>query len=523
MMRCSVAVVLCALTLLSACGGGGGGGDNAPVVPPVNGGPGAGNDPFPNPNPTPPPSQPDEYTPEPTDIGTPIGSAVSAVIGIAGGQLSTADGALTVEVPAGAFNADQTLAIQEITNEAHGAKGRAFRITPEGLHTDIPMTVRWRYTDDDVLGTDPRALRIAYQDAERVWHVYRDPTHDAVARTLSVPTTHFSDWSFVAGAQLLPKAATLNVGQTQVFQAVVCDEYEEEPVRAGELSVPMVGFNCYTTRANSMLAGDWAVNGTAGGTSAHGTIVESADASAGNATYTAPATRPTPNVVAVSAIHRQLAQSQDWLLVANVTILADAGSCERLGTIEHFDAEVSFDNFAFGASAEHRSHTGEHQGRLRGRLTKVPTGTTFGVWTSALEPLQDGFVSIDDDFAYTPPSGDGYSGTFNGSGLPVAPSLITLRVDYATCTFDLHTAYAVQATSTKGSDVITGALGIGTLYLHDQPVPLDQLAAGTLEGDRNVSAGDDIDVTNYIPVHDVHTDWTVSGSTIARWTLTPTE
>ena len=519
MMKRFVAAALCALFIVSGCGGGDG---NGPAIDAGNQ-PGTGGNPTPNPG-TPPADPPTEApnTPAPTAVGTPIGTAVLAVIGSAGGHLSTADGALTIEVPAGAFETDRTLAIQEITNEAHGAKGRAFRITPEGLHTTVPMTVRWRYTESDVQGTDPRALRVAYQDAQRIWHVYREPSHDSAARTLAVPTTHFSDWSLVAGVQLLPHSATINVGQSVQFQAVVCDEVEQAPEVHGELTVPMVGFSCFTNPASAMLVDDWAVNGAPGGTAGSGTIVENAGTPAGSATYTAPATKPTPNVVAVSAVHHALAQS-DLLLVSNVTILDDAATCERLSSIERFDAEVSFDGFNFTAVAEHRTHAGDHQGRLRGRLTKVPTGTSFGFWTSALEPLQSGFVRIDDQFSYTPPSGDGYSGTFAGSGSPITPSMITLKVDYATCTFDLHTAFAVEATTVRDGEVFTGPLGIGSLYLHDQAVPLDQLAAGTLEGSRSVQAGNDIDVTNYVPVHDVHADWEITGSTLARWSLVPVE
>lgn len=515
MRRCVALVTnvgMCALFALAGCGGGGT--DSDPVAAPGN----SGGDPTPTTG-TPPAEPPvQSYTPVPTAAGTSIGTVVSAVIGVAGGQLSSADGALTVEVPAGAFDADRTLAIEEITNTAHGAKGRAFRITPEGLRTSLPMTVRWRYTDEDVQGTDARALRIAYQDSARLWHVYREASHDASTRTLAVQTTHFSDWSLVAGVQLLPHAATVNVGQSVKFQAVVCKEYDEPASTNGDLAIPMVGFDCIVTPGASLLAGDWAVNGTAGGSARDGTIVESADPYAGNATYTAPVTKPTPDVVAVSAIHRALAQ-QDLVLVASVKILDDAATCDRLREVEHFDAEVSFDSFDFTAIAEDRTHGGDHQGRLRGRLKKVSTGSTFGFWTSALEPLQNGFVRIDDRFSFRPPSGDGYSGTFAGSGLPVAPSMITLKVDYATCTFDLHTAFAVEATTVKAGEVHTNPLGIGSLYLHDQTIPLEQLVSGTIEGQRSVPAGDDIDITNYVPVHDVHAQWGLTGSTIARWSL----
>lgn len=529
-MKRSMAALMCALMLLSACGGGGSDAPDRPGASPGNGsgnGPdeSPGQDPGDNPGEDPgqEPDDPSNYTPEPTDLGTPIGDTVSAVIGVSGGQLASNDGVLTVEVPAGAFDQDRTLSIQQITNTAHGAKGRAYRISPEGLRTTTPMTIRWNYTDDDVLGTDANALTIAYQDAARLWHVFKEPTRDAATRTLSVSTTHFSDWSLVAGAQLMPKAVTLNVGQSAQFQVVLCDEFEDEQEPDdGELEVPMVAYECRTTPGTSFLAGDWAVNGTIGGSARHGTITADADELSGRATYTAPATRPTPNVVAVSA--RYVPEIGQLLLVSNVTIVDDAATCDRLSTVQEFHAEASFDNFSFTSSAEFRAHAGTHQGRLTGTLRKVDTGPTFGFWTSGgVTPLESGFVSINDNFSFTPPGGDGYTGTVAGSGSPTTPgSLITLTVDYATCTFDLHSSYTVDAVMIKDGTSFQGALGVGLLYLHDQPIPLDQLG-GTIEGQRTVVAGNNPEVTNYIPAHDAHSEWSESGSTTARWTLTPVQ
>jgi hypothetical protein len=381
------------------------------------------------------------------------------------------------------------------------------------------MTIHWRYSDDDVLGTDGNALAIAYQDAGRLWHVYKQPTRDTVNRTLSVPTKHFSDWSLVAGVQLLPKAVTLNVGQSAQFQVVLCDEFEEEQQPGDELPIPMVGYQCRTTPGTSFLAGEWAVNGTVGGSAQHGRIDADTDELSGRATYTAPATRPTPNVVAVSASYR--AQTSQQLLVSNVTIVDDAATCDRLSSVQEFQAEVSFDHFSFTSTAEDRAHAGTHQGRLTGILRKAETGPTLGFWSTGLAPLESGFVSIDDTFSYSPPGGDGYTGSITGSGSPTTPgSMITLTVDYATCRFDLHSSYTVDAVVTKDGTSFQAPQGVGVLYLHDQPIPLHQLG-GTIEGDRTVAVGNDPEVTNYIPAHDVHTEWSESGSTTARWTLTP--
>ncbi|MBL8264853.1 hypothetical protein [Steroidobacter sp.] len=511
-MKRSLAALLSALLLLSACGGGGS--DTDP--PNVNPDSGSGHSPDDDDTDDSPDSS--DYTPEPTEVGTPIGNTVSVTIGVAGGQLTSDDGAVTVDVPAGAFDQDRTLAIQQITNTAHGAKGRAYRISPEGLHTTTPMTIRWQYTDDDVLGTDAAALTIAYQDSARLWHVYKEPTRDVANRTLSVSTTHFSDWSLVVGVQLTPKAVTLNVGQSAQFQVILCDEFEDDEQDNGELPVPTVAYRCRTTPGTSFLAGDWAVNGAIGGSARHGTIVADTDELAGRATYTAPATRPTPNVVAVSARYR--AEDSQQLLVSNVTIVDDAATCDRLSTVQEFRAEVSFDHFNFTSTAEDRVHTGAHQGRLTSTLRKVDTGATFGFWTTGVTPLESGFVSVNDNFSYTPSSGDGYTGSLTGSGPPTTPgSMIAMTIDYATCTFDLHASYTVDAVLLKAGNSIQAPQGVGILYLHDQAIPLAQLG-GTIDGERNVVAGTDPDATNYIPAHDVHVEWSEAGSTTARWTLT---
>src|SRR5690606_10445854 len=126
--------VLCAALLMSACrGGDGGNGDGGVTSPPTipaptpNPAPTPAPTPDPTPDPTPPPAN-DEKVPVPTEVGTPIGAPISKVIGAAGGELATDDGAIAVIVPAGAFAKDETVTIQEITNKAHGGKGRAFRI-----------------------------------------------------------------------------------------------------------------------------------------------------------------------------------------------------------------------------------------------------------------------------------------------------------------------------------------------------------------------------------------------------------
>lgn len=514
-----LAVVSCATVWLSACGGGGGDAGGVPTIPsPTPSAPST--DP---PAPTPPaPTQP-EHTSVPTAIGTPIGQPVSKVIGAAGGELSSVDDAITVTVPAGAFADDKTVSIQEITNHAHGAKGRAFRIAPEGLDTPVPMTVRFRYDQETLRGTTLAALSIAYQDATGVWYSSARPHVNANAMTVSVATKHFSDWSLSVGVQILPNTARVKVGQSLPLKVMVC---EREVVDANdELIVPMFGemLGCEASPLNSLSTKHWSVNSVEGGGGIYGTVVADADRWSGKATYTAPPAKPAQNVVAVSAQHDLIDGPQT--LVANITIDEEFTSCEAFRTMTQFEAELSFDQFTFAATAENRRHDGKHAGRLVGTLQRAANTPDFGYWTTYQTPLHGGAVSISDSYSYEPPSGDGYAGTIQGSGAPhddiQLPSFIGMKLNYADCTFDLFGTFIVDGTMTENGSVSNTTIGIGGLYLFGNTILPEQVSTATLEGSRSVTAKYDVETTGYVPLTETHTEWTVTGSTTARWKITP--
>jgi hypothetical protein len=524
-----LAAALCAALALSACGGG----DDKPATGSDNGGD-VGSDPPPQPNPIPDPEPDPEPTPDPvpepdedrpppvpTAKGSKIGAAASKIIGAAGGQLATADGAVSVEVPAGAFAQDRTVSIQEISNEAHGGKGRAFRISPEGLDTPVPMTVRFAYTDEDLNGTTLDSLSIAFQDEARLWHVYKEPTVDPAQKTLSIQTTHFSDWSMVAEAQLMPHTARVQVGQPLQLQVMHCERYEEE------LFIDLIAY-CDPSPLDAYSSSHWAVNGVEGGGAQFGSIVADADRWSGKATFTAPATKPTPNVVSVSVQHALGPDPAFQLLVSNITIVEEL-SCQSLRTVERLDAALAFDEFGFSASRESHSYTGRHSGLLEGTLVKaLPDGAQlpFDVWFTYLEPLHGGHVSIADRHVFTPPSGDGFVETLSGSGDPHdamdVPSFISLKVNYETCTYDLFGSFVVDGTFTHDGNSTTGPIGIGAVYLFNQSMLPEQASIGLIEGYRDVSVITDNRHTGYLP-REISSDWQTTGSTRAYWKITPVQ
>ncbi|MFZ5484884.1 MAG: hypothetical protein ACOZB0_11705 [Pseudomonadota bacterium] len=261
---------------------------------------------------SPPPST---ATPSPTAVGTPDGAAVSAVIGIAGGSLATPDGRVSLTIPPNALEQLTTITLQPITNHAHGGQGRAYRLTPEGLQFQMPAKLSFSYTDEELGGTSPQVLGIAFQRADGVWQWAEGPVVDTTARTVTVETHHFSDWSKVWGTQILPHTATVKVADFITLKIVSC--FNEVTEAGGKV---VLGFECGDAVRPVYDLRQWSVNGARGGNSGVGTITPTDDRP--TATYAAPATKPSPTTVAVSA----RLMPEDVLLVANITVTEPTGA-----------------------------------------------------------------------------------------------------------------------------------------------------------------------------------------------------
>lgn len=459
----------------------------------------------------------------PTERGVPTGPAVAATIGPAGGSLSSAGGELTVVVPAGAFASAQQVTIQPITSFAPGARGKAWRIGPEGLRTTVPMTLRWHYDDDSVSGTHPSLLSVATQDTQQRWRRHRDPVLDSAAGTVTVGTRHFSDWSMVAGAQLLPQQASVRVGQSLALAVNECVDYGQTPDPDDDM---LPGYVCSTAPTAAGQTSGWAVNGAPGGGAPMGTVVQASGAGEALATYTAPAARPEPDTVAVSARYRKRGGEQ--LLVANVKILpdtADPADCQGWRNVRNLKADVSFDSFSHTMLATDRIQSGTHAGRLIGELIQLTSTDAEGVWMGHVHGPAAGAVSISDTYSYTPAGGGGYSGSLEGSGPPedtlVAPSMITLTLTYASCRFDLLGSFSTNVITTRDGEATSQVVRIGALYLYRETAPASQREGGTLQGTRTVQAQSENDLTGYVPVMETLSDWTHQGQTTARWSILP--
>ncbi|MCZ2104774.1 MAG: hypothetical protein OZ923_03015 [Comamonadaceae bacterium] len=315
---------LAAVTLMLALAGcGGSGGDEKEPEPPT------------------PPAP--KIEPAVTQPGTPNGDPASASLNNAGGSLTSPDGKLTITIPEDALGEPTTLSIQPITNGAPGSHGPAYRLLPDGQAFARPVTLTFHYTDDDVDGSAPQLLGIATHLSDGTWQAIGGPQIDEAAHTVSISTSHFSDWSTFSGLKLFPTSGTVMVNKTKELSIRYCvavaDSYGVIPIgETGSLYNCDLVVNSKKIIAKDTGAGDeeiiplpppghptwkilsWAANGIDGGNDTVGRIST-------EGVYTAPASVPKNNPVAVSAKINFPGGSigeRDLLLVSNIKVVDEA-------------------------------------------------------------------------------------------------------------------------------------------------------------------------------------------------------
>ena len=351
-------------------------------------------------------------SPAATAMGVAAGAVTSATIGAAGGSVSAPDGRVAVTIPAGALSANTVIGIQPFTNLAHGKIGAAYQLTPEGQTFLQPVTLKFSYTDADLIGTSASALGAAFQTPDGYWRWAGAATVDTTAKSVSVTSTHFSLWSLTKDLQMIPASKTVRVSRLVDLQVVIC--YDRHDPR---------GFECDPAIANTVSyafgggISAWSVNGLVGGGNVFGAV---SGARIGTAHYFSPQTEPTPPTVAVAAHMMYLGMPTQ--IVSNLTIAGDSwtgtGSSTSPGGVTSATAEVKW--------------------TLESTVNKVatyrPNGTASLTWacaitpsSAAIDPASDGSLVI--DYNASPPT---YSGVGSTSwaimvncapGLPSFPSI----------------------------------------------------------------------------------------------------
>jgi hypothetical protein len=213
------------------------------------------------------------------------------------------------------------IGIQPLTNLAPGKIGAAYRLTPDGQTFLQPVTLRFAYADADLLGTAAEFLGAAFQTADGHWQWLGAATADTTAKTVSVSSSHFTDITLVKGLQIRPPSATVPVNGRVTLQVRVCYSGATSS-DDDELASPAQ--DCDATDQSvvpTLSVNEWSVNGRLGGGGVFGTVVGRGAV----ATYTAPATVPIPNTVAVTArVHNPLKPpNSKTLVVSMITIVQD--------------------------------------------------------------------------------------------------------------------------------------------------------------------------------------------------------
>jgi hypothetical protein len=259
----------------------------------------------------------EDTTPTVTEKGTPIGSATTATIGANGGTLTTPDGTLTLTIPAGALSTNVTISAQPISNTAPGGSGVAYRLAPEGQKFEKPISLTFKYKDEDFDGSTPELGWVITQESDDTWSGHPNTKRDLINKTLKVESTHFSDWGYgtLAEMKLEDGDVVIEAGGKQRFfvlvgytsQAEIERSLKDEPPSSEaplpRLKLPKAGqgieFRELDLNSNNVF---WELNGKKAPVTDNGIGNLQAFNDEGKiaAIYTSPEKAPTPNKVGLN-------------------------------------------------------------------------------------------------------------------------------------------------------------------------------------------------------------------------------
>jgi hypothetical protein len=227
-----------------------------------------------------------------TAIGKPDGKLKEMKIGKDGGSLSSSDRKITLIIPEGAVSKKTIFSIQPITNTMPNGNGLAYRLEPSGIQFQKPVQLIFNYDEEEAKDTMQLLMGIAMQDDKGQWFGLKNSTIDTVAKTLSGNINHFSDWGKFDKIRLYPDYVRLKVKKNMPLQIDVVSSEEEEltPLIQDDLS-PL-------KKRKIPWKATWAANEIVNGNATEGKINITSKTAI---KYTAPATEPPKNPVAVTA------------------------------------------------------------------------------------------------------------------------------------------------------------------------------------------------------------------------------
>jgi hypothetical protein len=216
---------------------------------------------------------------------TPTGGAS---IGPNGGTITSANGKVSLVIPAGALSSTQSISITTKTssNTCPQALDSGYDLTPDGLTFSKPAMLTLSY-DTTIAGAIAELIGVASQEGTGSWYAWTGGSLDTVHHTVTVPITHFSGETGYLGFAMTPSSAVVFTGSSPVFQVTQVGPPASSP------PVPPVAL----TNPFAVASALWKVNGGAG----NSTIGTLSSATGSQVTYMAPQQMPSPDLVTLSA------------------------------------------------------------------------------------------------------------------------------------------------------------------------------------------------------------------------------
>ncbi len=156
-----------------------------------------------------------------TAVGDALENPVTAMIGSAGGQLTSQDGQLTVHIPEGALASPTEVGIAAIGNTFEAAMGLNYRITPH-IEFKKPVTLIFSYGGLEDSISAEGLMGICFQDGAGVWQLELASQLDVAHKQISVQTTHFSDWAVAGIVRLSPAKKLIRPEESVKIKPLVC-------------------------------------------------------------------------------------------------------------------------------------------------------------------------------------------------------------------------------------------------------------------------------------------------------------
>lgn len=244
-----------------------------------------------------------------TPVGTPTGAIISKSIGTSGGELASADGRIKIIIPAGALDATKEISIQALTNELPEGIGDAYRLAPHGSQFAKPVTIAFKYDPADTVDSRPEFLDIAFQDDQGTWQMITNTVLNKAQKTISVTTTHFSDWGYFKSIKLTPSSATVEQGSFHELKLTTSfPKVDPDDQPPGSYTIPVLK-KARKLRPDEVKRWSYAGEGEL-------------DGDGPSAFYTAPDHEPGVNPEAIAA-YIKMHRKGEFMLLSNITVLGD--------------------------------------------------------------------------------------------------------------------------------------------------------------------------------------------------------